>query len=355
MIEIPTHPELYALGKSAALLRSSKLSEASFSPGYMLDILVGLDAALAQEICQLALELHRRTFVRTAEGTALDALAEDHYSLPRRQGSAAIGKVKFLRSSAAAGPILIEIGTRVATDDGFVFYTSDPAVLSGLSVVVDVQAATTGVAGNLQPGKITQIVDALDDSSITVSSNSAPANERMAGGSEPETDEEYRARIRGYLATLRRGTVAALAYGAQISGVSQATVDDTTYPPTVYVADPSGSANTTLRDAVAAELVNWRAAGVQVNVLSATAVNQAVALALSFAAGVDTSATRDAVIAAVVREINTLTIGETLFRSSLIAAAKVPGVVNVVVSNPAGDVVPAKDQLIRTSAALVTL
>lgn len=354
-IEVPTFADLYAYGKTVALLRSGKLNEASFSPGYMLDVLLGLDAAVAEEVARFALELHRRTFVRTASAEALDELAADHFGLTRYPGTAAVGKVKFQRANAGFGPLFIEIGTRVATADGLVFETTDPTVLTGLSVVVDVRAQVTGTVGNVAAGAITEVVESLADPTVSVTNSSAPANERLAGGAEPETDEEFRARIRAFLATLRRGTSAALAFGATVAGVKQATVDDTVYPPTVYIADAGGSANATLRDLVAAELVNWRAAGVQVNVLAAQPVEQAVSLTLTFEAGVDTSAARDRAIAAVVAAVNSLRIGQPLYRASLIAAAKVAGVLNVVVTDPVGDVVPTKEQLIRTSAALVTL
>lgn len=350
-IEPPSFEDLYDLGKATALLRTEKLSEASFSPGYMFDILVGLDAAVGQEVSRYALELHRRTFIRTATGDDLDELAEDHYQLARRTGAAAVGKVTFSRPSTTAGPVFIEVGTRLATGDGIGFRTTDPAVLTGLSVTVDVAADAVGLRGNVEPARIVRIVEVLPDATVTVTNG-----ERTAGGIDRETDEAFRGRIREYLRTLRRATRAALEFGAKIEGVVQATIADTSYPPTVYVADAGGGANQALLAQVAEELVNWRAAGVQVNVAAAAVVDQSVAMTLTFEAGIDTSAARDAVIASVVAAINSLRIGQTLFRSSIIAAARsVRGVTNVVVSNPAGDVAPSLNQLIRTREALITL
>jgi uncharacterized phage protein gp47/JayE len=100
--------------------------------------------------------------------------------------------------------------------------------------------------------------------------------------------------------------------------------------------------------------VNWRAAGIQVNVIGATVVTQAIEVSLTFSAGSDTSAVRDLVEAAIIEEVATLDIGETLYTSSIVSAAKsISGVKNCVVSDPAGDVVPAANELIR--AGLVTI
>lgn len=355
-VEVPSFQELYDLGKAAALLRTSRLREESFQSGFMADVLTGMSAAQVEEVVRFALELHARTFVRTAAGDALDELAEDHYSLPRRQAAGAVGKVRFLRSSVAAGPCFIEIGTRVATDTGIVFRTLYPVVMDGLSIFVDVIAEVAGLAGMARANTVMVIVDPVTDPSVTVSNP-----ERMAGASDAETDDQYRARIREYLATLRRGTVAALAFGAKIAGVLQATVDDTAYPPTVYIADQGDVedgeelGNDVLVANVEAELENWRAAGVQVNVAPARVALQPITVVLSFEAGVDTGGARDAAIESILAEVGKIGIGQTLYRSALIAAAKRPGIRNVVISNPAGDVIPDADELVRTRSELITI
>lgn len=348
MAETPTFNELRDIGRAAALLRSSKLTEASFASGFMFDILLGLDAAIAEEVIRYALELHARTFFGTASGEHLDALADDHFSLARRLGSAAIGKARFQRPSAAPGPVLIEVGTTVETPEGVRFKTIDPAVITGLSISVDIICDQVGPEGNVAAGKITVLVDAPADASITVTNP-----EPTAGGIGIEVDSAFRQRVREYLRTLRRGTVDALAFGAQIEGVVQATVDDTVYPPVVYIADYAGAANTALVDAVKAELVNWRSAGIAVNVVGATVVQQPIELAVTYQTGVDTSEARSRIIAAILDEIAKIGIGGTLYRAALIAAARVRGVVNVVVNEPAGDVQPAKNELIRTSVELI--
>jgi uncharacterized phage protein gp47/JayE len=352
-VEVPTFSELYELARAAALQRTAKLSDLSWSPGYMADVLTGLTAAIAEEAVRFSLELHRKTFFETAEGEDLDTLAEDHFGIERQGGEMAIGEVTFSRATTAAGNVLIPAGTRVSTPDGLLFATTEEILLTGLSLDAAIEALEVGEEGIVDAGTITVLVDKLlADSSIGVTNA-----ERTAGGIKAETDSDFRARLRGYLATVRRGTVSALAFGAtQVAGVLQASVDETNFPPTVYIADFAGSANSALIAAVQAELDNWRPAGTQVNVVGATVVNQAIALTLTFAAGSDTAAARDQAIDAVVAAVNALGIGETLFRAQIIAAAgAVAGVKNVVVSNPSGDVVPTASQLIRTTHATVNV
>jgi uncharacterized phage protein gp47/JayE len=351
-VEVPGFTELYELAKAAALLRTSKLSDLSCSPGYMVDVHLGLAAALAEESVRFALELHRKTFFETAEGADLDELAEDHFGLARQGGAKAIGEVTFSRPTTAAGNVLIAAGTRVSTPDGLLFATTEEILLTGLTLPAAIEALEVGEEGIVGVGTITVLVDRPSDSTITVTNA-----ERTAGGIKAEADADFLNRIRGYLATVRRGTVAALAFGAtQVSGVLRAAVDETAFPPTVYIADFAGGANTALVVEVQAELNHWRPAGTQVNVVGATVVNQAITLALTFAAGFDTAAARDQVIEAVIAAVNGLGIGETLFRAQLIAAAAgVAGIRNVVVVNPAGDVDPTNSQLIRTARELVSL
>jgi uncharacterized phage protein gp47/JayE len=350
--EIPPFGTLYDLGKAAALLRTSKLNQKSFSPGYMMDLIAGLSATLGEEAARIATELHLRAFFGTAAGSDLDTLALDHFGLTRQGGNASIGLVRFSRPTAGYGNVLIEAGTVVATSDGTRFVTTSESLLTGTQIDADIRAETTGEGGNVDASTITVLVTGLGDTTITVTNP-----EQTSGGLAAETDAAFRQRIIDWFQTLRRGTPLALAIGAKtVAGVVTAEVDESAYPPTVYIADVTGSANPTLEAAVDDELPNWRAAGIQVNVVGATVVYQDITLALTFEAGYDTSAARELVREAVAAAVNTLSIGETLYRSSIVAAARgVSGVLDCVVSNPAGDVAPAANELIRTSTSRITI
>jgi len=351
-VEIPSFDELYELAKAAALLRTNKLTAKSFSPGYMVDTQAGLAAAIAEEVARIAVELHVRTFLGTASGEDLDKLASDHFGLVRQAGAPGVGAVRFSRPSAAFGTVLIPAGTVLETADGTRFILTSEPLLTGTQIDADARGEVVGESGNVDAATITSIVSALADGSIVVTN---PAE--FSGGIGAESDAAFRDRIIDYLRTLRRGTRLALQVGAlSVAGVVAAAVDETAYPPTVYIADTTGSANAALQGLVSDELEDWRAAGVQVNVVGATVVFQDLAITLSFYAGFDTSRSRDAVREVVVAVVNGLTIGETLYRSQIVAAAiGVEGIQNAIVTNPAGDVVPLANQLIRTEPDRVTI
>lgn len=350
--EVQTFSELYEIGKAASLLRSALLTAKSFSPGYMLDNVAGLSASLAEEVIRIAVEFHLDTFFGTATGDELDTLAEDHFDLKRQAGVPAVGKIEFSRPTSGFGNLLIDAGTVVQTADGTRFLTTSQILITGLSLEADARAEVTGEGGNVALGTVDNLVSAIDDSSI-----SATNLAEFAGGLAKETDTAYRTRIRDFFITLRRGTVSAVeAGGKTVAGVVTATLSEAAFPPTLYIADITGSANAALAALVTTELLNFRPAGVPVNVIGATVVFQDITLALTFQAGFDTTDVKELVRAAVLAEVNTLSIAETLFRSRIASAGlTISGVLNVAVTTPAGDVVPAANEILRTESNRITI
>lgn len=351
MAEIPSHRELFETYKASVLLQTDRLSTRSFDAGFMPGIFAGASADLAEEAIADGIQLQQATFLRTAAGADLDRLVVDHFNLPRRDGQAAIGIARFSRPSTTPGPVLIAIGTRLSSPDGAQFVTTEEVLFSGTLIDIAIQASITGDAGIVDAGAVSEILDLLSDSTVSVTNL-----ERTTGGVERETDEQYRERARGYLSTLRRGTKGAIEFGAlSVGGVVRASLDESSFPPTLYISDASGGATTALILAVVTALPEFRAAGIPVNVVGAVVVDQPITLQFTFEAGVDTGAVRDQAIQAVVDAVNRLSIGDTLFRSLLISSAKIAGVRDVVVVIPAGDVAPAANQLLRTSRELVEL
>lgn len=483
--EVPTHAQLMQLFQDTVLLETARLTERSFQPGFMLDILRGGLGALAEDAEFRAVKLHLATFISTAEGDDLDALARDHFQLERFGGIGAVGTIRFSRPNADFGSFLIPALTLIETADGVRFATTEEVLMTGTTIDAAIQCMTVGDVGVVGAGAITELISVLDDGTVTASNP-----EGTAGGVARETDPKFRERIRDFFATLRRGTRDAVVFGAkQVPGVDTAAIEETSkvadlsqtgivsategsevngiwiakgnrksvkliivatalnmangetvtltgnlqdatdgggsgaadfgaaIGPTVidtapgsggphtrtiqfeqvfdvqsaraflrsqqtlvtsgsatitwaailelqgtpslvkvYIADATGTANAELIDLVEDKLVEYRAAGVEVEVLAAVVVQQAIALTVTFRAGFDTGQVRDGVIRAVFDEVGRLTIGETLFRARIVSAAgNVPGVLNVVVTNPAGDVVPAANELIRTTEATITL
>jgi hypothetical protein len=126
----------------------------------------------------------------------------------------------------------------------------------------------------------------------------------------------------------------------------------------LYVADANGQANSSLVEAVRLGIYDYRAAGGAVDIIGAVPVFIPITLALAFDANVDTVAAFDRAARVIVGRVNQTQPNRTLLRSTISAAAgTVPGVrvTDSSIVAPAGDVVPATGQIVRTRRDLVTV
>lgn len=126
-------------------------------------------------------------------GPALDdmlALFGFYRHPPRR----ATGTIIFERQTPAEQDISIAPGTQVATLDSpaVIFYTVVPAVLNVGSTVIEVpvQAVTGGTSGNVPAGAVRRWINPIGG----INSMSNPM--AFTGGTEAETDEQFRTRFR---------------------------------------------------------------------------------------------------------------------------------------------------------------
>jgi uncharacterized phage protein gp47/JayE len=352
----PSHDDLYEQGRVTTLVTRPDLL---LSPGDAADLPARAGAAMADLLIGHIAGRVRATFLDGAEGDDLTTLARDHWNVERNAAVASIGEVTFSHTPGPVGSI--PAGTRVASlpgvDGQFVTVTTDvDAVFGGgdASQTVSVTATLGGTAGNVQAATLTRILDGGLFDTFTVT-NAA----RLVGGAEAQTDDELRAEVRGLNQTLRRGTIAALEFGAkQVAAVKVATVvEDLAGFATLYVSDADGNSNAAMVSAVQAEIVNWRAASVTVSVVGGDLVTQDIDLSLAVRVGVAVAPLVDRIRQAVSSEIKKqLRQGDTLFRDLIRAAARAvdqDAIVNVVVNVPAVDVVPAGNQVIR--AGLVTV
>jgi phage-related baseplate assembly protein len=351
----PSHDQAYDQGRVVALVARPDLL---LSPGDIADLPSRAGAAMADLIIGNAAGRIRATFLDGAEGDDLTILARDHWGLERTEASFAIGQVTFAHSAGPSGTIAA--GTRVAsvqaTDGSFVTITTDSDIVWGASDTSRTVAATAtlaGATGNVGIGQVSRILDTLFTTGFSVTNASA-----FAGGQAEETDTELRERVRGYNQTLRRGTLAALEFGAKVvPQVKKATAVETPASGvvTIYVTDADGNSNAAMVAAVTTEIENWRAAGVLVTITGGSIVDQAVSISLTVRAGSDSAALASKASAAV-KALNRR-IGETLFRSVIAAAARAvdpENILNVVVNTPSADLVPSANQLIRIPTVTVT-
>jgi hypothetical protein len=310
-----------------------------------------------------AAEKFRATYVDGARGDDLTTLASDHFGIERNEAVHAIGSVTFTRAVANGIAGTISAGTVVATTkdaNGVEVRFLTDADVSYLaaetgSKSASVTAESGGKAGNVAATKINRIITSLWDT-LTVSNPAA-----TAGGTEEETDEALRERVRSFSATVRRATLAALEYGAkQVPQVQVATASqDATGLVTVYVSDADGASNADMVADVTAELANWAAAGTTYQVLGAVVYTLTpITITLAVRTGMDVAAIAAAVKSAIVARVGKLRIGETCTRAAIQQAAMnvdIDNITGVTVVAPAADVVPAANQVIRTSTGAITV
>jgi len=361
----PTFDDFF---NAAVAEAQSRRPELTFDEGDISEFYAVATAAMADHVTGWAASRIKATFLDGAQDDDLTTLADDHWNIQRLSDVAATGVLTFTRPTFGAGAGVIPAGTAVSTSPDpsgtRAQFTTDFDLNFGatdLTLTATATAVNTGPGGNVDVGKINKIIPSLFDSTFTVT-NAA----RFAGGADEEDDDSLRERVRLFPTTIRRGTLAALEYGARtVAGVANATAVEELDPNTgkqigvvdVYITDGSGGSSGPLVSAVQAEIENWRAAGVLVQVTGGSLVTQNVTVSIVVRPGVDATASGliAQIQAAVIARIAQLKIGDTLQRDFIRQAVLnvSPNIVGVTVSVPVGDVAPSPNQIIRAGTVTV--
>lgn len=364
-MDILSRLDLYETGRRYLLSKATRIEPKIVDvAGSDANIFVGstsfVAAAIARQLAKNAGDL----LLDSAKKEALDRYGWDRYQLLRKGASAAVGEVTFSRPNATAGSGTIGTGTKLTTLTGTEYVTTSDAIfgastLKAKALVRSVQAGKEFQVGKNQIRKVSGVFDA----SITVTNE-----EPTAGGEPVEPDPTFRERIRKYWRTARRGTLAAIEFGAlAVPGVDSAfaveALTATAQPARVvslYIADSSGVASAALAASVTNELEEYRCAGIAV--IPSLSVPQMIGikLKLTFLAGVETSVLSLAIRTAVVEFVNARGANQTLYYASLAAlltryekSGLVPADSSVL--EPTADVVPTLGRTLRTTLALVEL
>lgn len=358
----PSFDDLFTLGKAEAILKRPSLG---VRIGDISEMLIAGAAAMADRLVGWFAERIAATFLDGAQGDDLTLLAADHWGIQRRAATSAVTTVTFNRAGADATAQTFPIGTVVATErdsqgNDIQFVTTQAAtwaISTNGTRVVNASAVVAGIAGNLSNVNVlTRIIDTPPPGgTYTLTASTLPA-----GGSETESDEELRDRVRLYPSTLRRGTIAALEYGAKsvesIAVAKASAVQDSTGIVTVYVSDASGNSTgtTTLVDPsvvddgtmtkkVAIELYDWACAGAFVNVTGGAIQTVNIEISIAVRLGVDVNQLISDIQDSIEARVNKLNIGDTLYLSDIVSAVKAvdpDNIVNVSVDLPLTDTVP---------------
>jgi len=370
MADLPSRLDLYALGRDRVVQTAKKIDPAMCDvAGSDVNLFLGIGSVLA---AQVVLQLGFKTAALLLDGADdedLDRLAYDRYSQTRKGASSARTSVQFKRLAFTAGAGSVPIGTSITTDTGIEYVTTQVANFGPTDLVAttptNVRAAQAGKATQVGPLALKNLKQPqlLWDPSLTLTQLEA-----AAGGEEQEDDETFRARLRDFWRTARRGILPAIVSGAlTVPGVVSAQAIEATSPTGdparvvfLYVADSSGVASQALLDDVRVALEDYRAAGIAVLLFNSIPQIANITLKLTFNANVDTVTLTDEIVAAVVGFVNSLPVNGTLNILQLGAVLQrfaadglVPNLASIVA--PVGDLVPGVGQTIRTTAANVTV
>lgn len=362
MADLPSRLDLFSIGRDYVLQRAKKIDPQQIDIlGSDVNIFVG---AVSQIAFALVLQLAYRINSLLLDGASeedLDRYALDRYTLTRKGASAAVGEVRMFRATASAGAGAIQSGTKLITLTGIEYITTSAIVFG----VADLSA--TGTVRAVQAGKDTQVganairqfqdITLLFDQTLQVT-NDLPT----AGGEDAEDDDTFRARIRDFWNSARRGTLPAIEFGAKLVDgvVSAQAVEALTagaQPARVvllYIADSSGVASAALGAAVRLELDEYRAGGIAVITSTSQPQIISISLKLVFNAGTDTSLLTDAIRSAVFEYVNSLPVNGPLYRNELAAVLArfvQDGLIvdaNTIVV-PTGDLIPDVGKTLRTT------
>lgn len=296
------------------------------------------------------------------------------------------GTVRFGRNSPASARILVPAGARVSNLDGTLTWAvtgSGGAIEIGETYVeLSVLCTTTGASTNVAAGIVNQMLDTI--TGVSWVTNTTP----FVSGRDVESPSARQARFHAMIATLARGVLPAVEYGAataqlvsvdgviqesvvEVKGYEPYTIDPAAFPVgyvEVYIhsggstpASPALVARAQqivdgYYEADGTPVVGWKSAGIIAAVAAATVQSIPITGVLTVSSGYAFAAVRDAVQAAIGDYIGTLQIGQELIAADVTAAAmNVPGVYNFVLSSPSADVVTANSRGHKIVPGLFTI
>lgn len=237
---------------------------------------------------------------------------------------------------------------------GFIYYESTEECYAeqGLvSIMIPVQCKTPGTVGNIPVGAITTIV--TTNSIIKSVSNEAA----FTNGVNEETSAERKKRFQNYIKTLARGTRDAIVYGClEVEGVTGAWCDDDYIGYVkLYAHNSDGELPDELRLKILNNLQNYRAAGIEVEVLPI--VKRPIDLTLNVMIGndYDTDTYNELLYSLVTSRMNEYSVADNFYISDIIYVVK-SAYEDVVINISVGigeDVILSENELIRPGTVTI--
>lgn len=263
--------------------------------------------------------LKRQMFVTTASGESLDYLASER-GLTRKSATKAAGKITFSLSGAIDHAVTIPVGAVVSTNDEVPirFYTTSSGVIKagGGAITVKAEAELAGNSGNISAGKASVPVSVPAE--IARVNNSST----FSGGTDKESDDELRERIKNSFISQANGANAAYyeQLALTVDGVAKAGVLSKARGAgtvNVYVCGANAAVSDSTLAEVQSLLNEKRELVTDVKAMKATFVPYDMLVTVTAKTGYSTSEVKTACTNAFVSYINSLPIGAKLYLSAL--------------------------------------
>jgi uncharacterized phage protein gp47/JayE len=345
-----------------------------FSLGSILRAIVEAYAAVALWLQWLVLQVLAMTRASTSTGVDLDSWMAD-YGFTRLSAIPATGMVTFSRFTPTTQAI-VPAGALVQTLDGTQQFAvteddSNPAWNGGAagyvlpagiaSVSVPVSAVTPGSGGNIVPGAIATMGQAIGGIDTVTNANA------FTNGSDAESDATLRARFVEYLGTLSKATPDAVgdAILSTDAGLTYSLVENLNYDGSVnpgyfyaVVDDGSGAPPSNLLSRVYASVDLVRPITSTFGIFAPVVVSVTVSMSLTLAPHSDPISAPAAVKAAILGYVNTLALGASLTWSRLIqiaydASPSVIDVTSVLLNGGTSDITATNKQVIKASSVTI--
>ena len=278
------------------------------------------------------------------------------------------------------------VGTIASLSAGEVLFKTvvDATISIGQTTTVDIpiQCTVAGTIGNVALGTIIAVKSTvIGASSLAVINESA-----VTGGSERETEDERRLRFIEYVKTLSKGTADAVIYGAKTTYLASANgvITERVQSAVIYepflhsLIEPVGKFECYVYDGetgASDELVTeaqkiidgyrtadnvlvpgWKAAGVICVVKKAVTTPVATTATITLLPGGDVVATKTVAEEVIDSYIASLEIGEKLIFNVLVERLMgLPGVYNVAISAPSGDLTPTFNEVYTKGTKTITV
>lgn len=353
-MSIPSRAELFEIAIKAAIGEGSApdLKESALrNPGTILNALMQAGVAIGDELSFQLNQAMIQTNPATATGSNLDQVIFDWFGIKRKGASSAIATITFYKTGSTSGYIFA--GTPIKTNTNLVFTTDEDLYIGPSDTSMSVKATCTqaGKIGNTQRYTINLFSAPSWDSTVTCT-NFEPS----AGGTEAESDDQFRARAYLYWQQLEKATIGAIKYALNsVDGISTVgfyelpTELTTAYYVQMVIADDSGTANQALIDKARTAIDAVRSVGVFIDIKAGSPISLNIDVSYSYRAGYSTVDVDNRVKSVIVNYINSLDLGERIGPDIIFRLVSgVFGVAgNVNVNLPTNSVIPLYYQALR--------